>query len=178
MSRRITVAGVGNIFFGDDAFGVEVVRRLRQEHLPPEVVISDVGVRGIHLAYQLLEPMDLLVIVDLAARDGEPGSLYVIDPDLEGDGSLGTADAHGMDLPTVFAAVRTLGGEVPRVRIVGCEPWDLDPRMGLSEPVAAAIDGAVELVRELVQRELEGSAGASDPNRGPASRSLPEEVQS
>jgi hydrogenase maturation protease len=145
---NVLVAGVGNVFLGDDGFGGEVARRLAREALPAGVEVADFGIRGIHLAYRLLEPVSLLVVADLARRGGPPGTLYVIEPDL---GALppGGADAHGFDLPSVFAAVKDLGGRLPPVRIVGCEPASVDEGMGLSPPVEAAVGPAVALVREI-----------------------------
>ncbi len=158
MSPRIRVAGLGNVFFGDDGFGVEVARWLSKASLPAGVTVSDVGVRGIHLAFELLEPVDFLVVVDLAPRGGAPGTLYVIDPELEPSVERAAADPHGMDLSVVFDAVRTMGGTLPRIRIVGCEPHDVAPGIGLSDAVAAAVGPATEIVLELVHAEIERSA--------------------
>ena len=97
------VAGVGNIFRGDDGFGPAVIRRLAERSLPSGTRVEDFGIRGIHLAYELLEPIDLLVLVDAIGRDGEPGALYLIEPDAEAEFAAG--DPHGMDLPSVFALV-------------------------------------------------------------------------
>lgn len=151
MSARILVAGVGNLFFGDDGFGPAVAQRLRSAHLPPDVEVREFGIRGIHLAYELLDAPELLIVADAVSRGGAPGTLYVLEPEL--DGTLGQADAHGMDLPSVFAAVLAMDGSLPRVRIVGCEPESIEARMGLSPRVDQAVDGAVQLILELVQRE-------------------------
>lgn len=150
---KVLIAGIGNVFLGDDAFGVEVAHRLRGVELPGETTVKDVGVRGIHLAYELLDPVDLLVLVDLAPRGGEAGTLYVIDPEAD-EVPLATTDAHGMSLEAVLATVQTLGGSLPKVRIVGCEPLDVEPRMGLSDPVAGAVEPAVTLVRDLLEQEI------------------------
>jgi hydrogenase maturation protease len=159
------VAGVGNVFLGDDGFGVEVARRLAVA-APAGVEVGDYGIRGIHLAFRLLDPPDVLVLVDAVARGGPPGTLYVLEPDLaaalagraEGD----AADAHGMDLPAVFAAVQSMGGALPCVvRVVGCEPGDVGERMGLTAAVAAAVEPAAALVRSLLERELAATAGAA-----------------
>lgn len=157
MSDRIQVAGIGNIFFGDDGFGVEVVRRLPRARLPAQVSVVDYGISGIHLAYDLLDPPQLLIIVDALPRRHTSGTLYVLEPDL--DGALRTqarmqgADAHGMDLPSVFSMVRSMGGVLPRMSIVGCEPADLGESLGLSPSVARAVDPAIELVLEIIERE-------------------------
>ena len=161
MSARVLIAGVGNVFLGDDGFGVEVAARLARERWPEGVEVRDVGVRGLHLAYELLDPPALLLIVDFASRGGAPGTLYVIEPTLDELGPGLAAGAHGMDLGTVFGALTNLGGVPPRTRIVGCEPAVLDEGMALSAPVAAAVDEAARLVRRLVQHELSGADGAS-----------------
>lgn len=142
------VAGVGNVFFGDDAFGVEVARQLALAP-PPDARVADFGIRARHLAYELLSPLSLCVVADCMPRGGVPGTLYVLEPDLTSvAGSV--ADAHAMNLPTVFAAVRELGGTLPRTLIVGCEPEAIEPGMGLSAAVASAVPLAVQLIRDLV----------------------------
>lgn len=153
MSARILVAGIGNVFFGDDGFGVEVVRRLRDHALPEGVVAADFGIRGIHLAYELLDPPELLVVADTASRGDAPGTLYVIEPERDGWTEAPRADAHGMDLRNVLSSVQALGGAAPRVLVVGCEPADMQERMGLSPVVAAAVDGAVSLILDILKRE-------------------------
>lgn len=154
MSERVLIAGVGNVFLGDDGFGVEVARRLAAEPLPEGAAVADYGIRGLHLAYRLLEPLDLLLVADALPRGNPAGTLCVVEPDLAEEPGEATADAHGMNLPAVFAAVRAMGGSLPRVRIVGCEPADVDERMGLSPAVAGAVEPAVSLLRELLEREL------------------------
>lgn len=152
MNRRVLVAGIGNVFKGDDGFGVEVVQCLRRRDVPDGVVIVDFGVRGLHLAYELLEAPELLVVTDVVSRGGTPGTLYVIEPECA-PGSPASADAHGMDLMSVFATLRALGGTVPRVLIVGCEPAELGDRMALSDVVAQSVDAAADLVVEILERE-------------------------
>lgn len=147
--RRVLVAGIGNVFLRDDAFGVEVVRRLGATPLPDGVELYDVGIRGLHLAYQLVEGYDLFVAVDLVTRGGAPGTLYVIEPEL--DGAAARPDAHSVDLRTVFAMVQTLGGRIGRSVIVGCEPEELSEGMGLSAAVEAAVEPAVRRVRQLAE---------------------------
>lgn len=163
MSGRVLVAGIGNVFLGDDGFGVEVVRRLSARDLPPDVEVVDVGIRGVHLAYQLLDGYRALVLVDATARGGDPGDLYVIEPDLDafdrptGDGAL--LDAHSMDPETVLRTITALAREtgsprIGRVLLVGCEPADVTEGMGLTDPVAGAVDGAVDLVLDVLADEL------------------------
>lgn len=145
---RVLVAGVGNVFFGDDAFGVEVARGLAAAP-PADAKVSDFGIRARHLAFELLEPFELCVVADCMPRGGAPGTLYVVEPDPAGaHGSL--ADAHAMNLETVFAAVRELGGRLPYTIIVGCEPATIDPGMGLSPAVAGAVPAAIQLIRDLI----------------------------
>lgn len=163
MTEKVLVAGIGNIFLGDDGFGVEVVRRLAERDLPPDVEVLDVGIRGLHLAYQLLDGYRALVLVDAMARGGEPGELYVIEPDLDAfdqpaqDQAL--LDAHSMDPETVLRSITALaretgGQRVGRVLVVGCEPATVEEWMGLSEPVSGAVDAAVDMVLDVVQNEL------------------------
>lgn len=157
MSARVLVAGVGNVFLSDDGFGVEVARRLAERALPEGVVVRDVGVRGLHLAYDLLDAPELLIVVDLAPRGGAPGTLYVLEPELAAEGPRPSL-AHGTDLAGTFATLEALGGSVPRVLIVGCEPADLREAMGLSAPVHAAVDAAIALVLRLAGDVIEGRA--------------------
>ena len=152
MNPRILVAGVGNIFLGDDGFGVEVARRLSRASMPDGVTVADFGIRGVHLAYQLLDDFELVVLVDAVSRGGVPGTLYVIEPEVDGRSGESIADAHDMVLEHVFAQVRTLGGKLGRVLIVGCEAEDASERIGLSQPVQSAVDEAVRVVVELVSQ--------------------------
>ncbi len=153
-SPHTLVACVGNIFLGDDGFGVEVARRLAAGLLPEGVRVADFGIRGVHLAYELADKSyPTVILVDATPRGGEPGTVYLIEPDLDRLGEPGPADAHGMDPQTVFALLKTLGGKPGRVLIVGCEPAATDDEIGLSEPVAAAVEEAVKLILELVERE-------------------------
>lgn len=149
---RVLVAGIGNVFFGDDAFGVEVARRLSAATLPEGTKVMDVGIRGVHLAFELLEPPDLLVLVDCAARGGAPGTLYLIDPEIEGwPGGDAPADAHVMNPRAVLTAVKDMGGAIPKARIVGCEPADVTEGMYLTDPVRQAIDPAIDMIQRLIQ---------------------------
>lgn len=150
----ILVAGIGNLFFGDDGFGVAVAQQLATTP-PPGARVEDYGIRAIHLAFALLDPPDLCIIADCMSRGGAPGTLYVVEPELATHGTV--ADAHGMNLPVVFAAVRELGGTMPRTLVVGCEPADTEPRMGLSPVVEHAIPGALELIRNLITTHHEAA---------------------
>ena len=155
------VAGVGNIFLCDDGFGSEVARRLDGIELPPGVAVVDYGIGGIHLAYDLLDGVDLLVLIDALPRDVAPGTLTVFEVD---PGALPEVpmDSHAMDPGAVLANVRALGGDLPRTLIVGCEPEDVREGMGLSAVVTAVLDDAVELVLDVV-REHTPTAAAAEP---------------
>ena len=150
---RVLVAGIGNVFLGDDGFGVEVVRRLDPATLPAGVDVADYGIRGVHLAYDLLDGRHrTVVIVDAVPLDDPPGTLAVLQADPTGGGA--PMDAHGMHPAAVLALLHDLGGSVDRVLVVGCAPAEVAERMGLSEPVAAAVDAAVRLVSEVVAAEV------------------------
>jgi hydrogenase maturation protease len=144
---RILVAGVGNVFFGDDGFGPEVARELSRDRIE-DVTIEDYGIRGLHLAYELTSGYDRAFLVDAVPRGGAPGTLYVIEPTEEA--SQSTPDAHRMDLQNVFAMLRTVGGDAPPITIVGCEPAAVGDGIGLSDPVRASVPQAVQLLRKLV----------------------------
>ena len=146
---RVLVAGIGNVFFGDDAFGVEVLRELAAD--PPfDARVRDFGIRARDLAYELLDPFELCIVADCMARGGAPGTLYVVEPEL-GDACHDVADGHAMNLEVVFSAVRELGGRMPRTLVIGCEPDSIEPGMGLSASVARAVPEAAALIRELVR---------------------------
>jgi hydrogenase maturation protease len=156
---RILIACIGNIFLGDDGFGVEVAKRLMRRKLPGEAQVVDFGIRGFDLAYALMDGYDVTIFVDATQRGGEPGALYVIEPDLEGlDGQAMLVDAHGMNPMKVLGLARSMGAEFRRILVVGCEPATLGPeegQMGLSEPVEAAVDEAAGLIESLVAATLQ-----------------------
>ena len=158
----ILIAGIGNIFLGDDAFGSEVARRLAGRELPDEVRVVDFGIRGFDLAYALLDGYEVTIFVDATPRGGEPGTLYTIEPDLneldnlDAEGMM--VETHGMNPMKVLGMVKSMGGHFKRILLVGCEPAPLrseDGHMGLSEPVQAAVDEAVKVVESLVREILE-----------------------
>jgi hydrogenase maturation protease len=149
-ARNILVAGVGNIFLGDDGFGSEVARRLAARPLPDGVRVTDYGIGGIHLAYDLLGDVDLLVLVDALPRDAAPGTVSLLQIDDHGDLVTGTVDSHAMDPAAVFASLRALGGTLPPTVVVGCEPAEVTERMGLSPVVEAAVGPTVERILELL----------------------------
>ena len=154
---RILIAGIGNIFLGDDGFGSEVARQLAGKTFPPEVRVVDFGIRGFDLAYALLDGYDVTIFIDATPRGGEPGTLYTIEPDLSELSGLDErqmmVEPHGMNPMKVLAMVKAMGGEFKRILLVGCEPATLGPeegKLGLSEPVEAAVVGAVRVVESLV----------------------------
>jgi hydrogenase maturation protease len=154
MTGRILVAGIGNIFLGDDGFGSEVVRRAGIPADDPVVRVIDYGIRGMHLAYDLLDEWDTLVLVDAVPSRGNPGRLHVFQADYEPDPETCCRapglDAHSMDPATVFAGLRALGGTLPYTVVVGCEAGSVEEGIGLSEPVASAVPRAVRAVEEIV----------------------------
>ncbi|MER6124178.1 hydrogenase maturation protease [Streptomyces sp. NPDC001795] len=165
-SGRVLVAGIGNIFLGDDGFGVETVRALTGRQLPGHVEVVDIGVRGVHLAYQLLDGYETLILVDATARGEDPGTLYVIEHDTAdgGDAEGVPLDGHRMTPGSVLALLGTLcagtGGRPPRrTLVVGCEPASVEERIGLSPQVSEAVPEAVRLIEELLRAdEPEGPA--------------------
>jgi hydrogenase maturation protease len=166
VSGRLLIAGVGNIFLGDDGFGVEVARRLASADLPDWAHVVDYGIRGMHLAYDLANGYESAILVDATARGGEPGTIYLIEPDMHS--AAETADdeqllagnplfnAHGMQPDVVFGMLGMLDAGSRHVLIVGCEPASVDYGMGLSEPVAAAVDEAIRVVLDLIASAAQG----------------------
>jgi hydrogenase maturation protease len=160
MSGRVLIAGVGNVFLGDDGFGVEVARRLAAADLPDWAHVVDYGIRGMHLAYDLANGYESAILIDATPRGGEPGTIYVIEPDLSGPPAAAGADgglagnpmfnAHGMQPDVVFGMLGMLDAGSRQVLVVGCEPASVDYGMGLSRPVAGAVDEAVRVVLDLI----------------------------
>jgi len=155
---NILVAGVGNIFMGDDAFGCELARELAARSLPAGVRVTDFGIRAYDLAYAILDQCDAVILLDAVPRGEPPGTVYLIEPD---SGELeqlasGAPDAHSMNPMTALQFVRALGGTAPPLYVVGCEPAVIETEeLGLSEPVRAAIPGAVAMVETLLHDLLE-----------------------
>ena len=161
------VAGVGNIFLSDDGFGSEVVRRMagalhRDGMLPDGVEMVDFGIRGVHLAYQLLDGYDTLVVVDAAPRGQPPGTVSLLDVDPHevgdtsaavSDGQAPLVDAHGLEPGAILSMLGSLGGSVSRVLVVACEPESVEEGIGLSAVVQAAVPRAIELVNEVMRSE-------------------------
>jgi hydrogenase maturation protease len=163
--KGILVGGIGNVFFGDDAFGVEVVRRLRERSFPADVHVVDFGVRGFDLACALVDGYDTAILVDVTQRGERPGTLYVIDPTRgpsAGDPPR-HVDGHGLDPVAVLALAQALGGVLPEMRLVGCEPermGDGEEDLGLSDSVRAALEPAMALVESLVSEAREAGLEA------------------
>jgi hydrogenase maturation protease len=158
-SGRILIAGVGNIFFGDDAFGVEVARHMATRMLPEGVCVVDFGIRGLDLTYALLDPWEAVVLVDAIPRGGPVGTIYVVEPEVDPAECAGTVvELHTMNPLTVLRTARELGSRIERVLLVGCEPspcaLEDDMQMELSAPVAAAVPEAMTLIESLVTKLL------------------------
>jgi hydrogenase maturation protease len=165
----ILVAGIGNIFFGDDGFGVEVAQRLTRRALPPQVRVVDFGIRGFDLACALLDGPDVSILVDACPRGAEPGTVYLIEPDLEALDSPGgqppIVEAHGMDPLNVLRLAKTMDGRLKKVLLVGCEPQTLggeEGQMGLSAPVEAAVDEAINVIESLVTQLRNGGLATKE----------------
>jgi hydrogenase maturation protease len=148
----VLVAGLGNIFLGDDAFGSEVVARLAKMDLPPSVRLLDVGTRGVHLAYELLEHRyTAAILIDVVSKGGPPGTVYVLEPDDESVPGVGSfPDAHSIVPHRVLELTRQLGGDPGRVLIVGCEPSHFEPASDMSPGVRCAVGEATDVVTELI----------------------------
>jgi hydrogenase maturation protease len=160
MKGRVLIACVGNIFLGDDGFGVEVARRLAGVDLPDGVKLADYGTGGMHLAYDMADGYQTTILVDAAPRGHEPGTVSLIEVDPADHPNPAAAlgalqgsmlfDGHGMQPDVVFGILDMLGGKAGRILVVGCEPASAEYGIGLSEPVAAAVDEAVRIVLDLV----------------------------
>jgi hydrogenase maturation protease len=154
---RILIAGIGNIFFGDDAFGVEVIRELIESPLPEGVNAVDFGIRSYDLAYAIMDGYAATILVDITARGEPPGTLYLIELDQEKIAGLEATipDGHSLDPVSVLRLVQSLGGQISRLYLVACEPAVLeteDGHIGLSKPVLAAVPEAVRMIQRLVDQ--------------------------
>lgn len=164
-TKSILIAGIGNMFLADDGFGVAVATRLAGKNFPSGVRVADFGIRGFDLAYALMEGYETTILVDAYPGEGEPGTLFVLEPDLQELNSAaaqpGAIEPHAMNPIAVLRMAVNMGGQLKRVLLVGCVPATLGPeegQMGLSEPVAAAVDEAAKLVESLVARILAGES--------------------
>ncbi|MBI3822879.1 MAG: hydrogenase maturation protease [Planctomycetes bacterium] len=156
MNPRVLIAGVGNLFHGDDAFGSEAARRLAQTPLPPHVRVVDFGIRGHDLAFALQDDYAAVILLDVVKRGGASGALYVLEPTLDDlPDADDVIDTHGMHPVRVLRLIRATQGKLPPLWLVGCEPASFGPeegQIGLSDPVAAAIPGTIALVQALLER--------------------------
>ncbi|MGN6796249.1 MAG: hydrogenase maturation protease [Streptosporangiaceae bacterium] len=150
-SPRTLVAGVGNIFFSDDGFGSEVAKRLAECDVPEGVTVADYGISGMHLAHDLCDGYDRAILIDATPRGGAPGTVYVLQPEQPAEADSALFNAHGMQPDVVLGMLDMLGGKTGQTLIVGCEPAVSGPGIGLSPPVAAAVDDAVRKVLELIR---------------------------
>jgi hydrogenase maturation protease len=169
----ILVAGIGNIFLGDDAFGVEVVRRLANLQLPQSVRVADFGIRGFDLAYALQDGYETTILVDACPHGEAPGTLYVIEPDLKALDDLAlnapeapqaVMEAHTMNPVSVLRMARAMNIRLKNILLVGCEPETLggeEGQMGLSAPVEAAVDSGVKLLESIIEKVLNGDKPGS-----------------
>ena len=162
-AKKILIAGIGNIFLGDDGFGVEVANRLAERSFPAGVRVADFGIRGFDLAYALMEGYETTILIDAYPAEASPGTLVVVEPDLgqltseEADG--GFIEPHAMNPVSVLRTAARMGAQLKRVLVVGCVPATLGPeegQIGLSEPVTAAAEEATQMVTGLVDRILGG----------------------
>jgi len=150
MTARILVAGIGNIFLGDDGFGPEVMRHVVGQSVGADVHTVDYGIRGMHLAYDLLEEWHALVLVDALPNRGAPGVLHIFEADHQSLSATAGLEAHNMDPAAVFATLNALGGTAPPTIVVGCEVENTEDGMGLSTPVAAAVPAAVAAINDVL----------------------------
>ena len=169
MQPRVLIAGIGNIFLGDDAFGVEVVRELQRRPRPEDVHVADFGIRGLDLMYALLDGYEAAIFVDATTRGGEPGTLYVIEPEVhasdEEDAAALSIEGHNLDPVRVLRLATAMGSRIRHLFVVGCEPGPMsdfeEMADGLSQPVRNAVRTAVLLVESLVNRMLAAPGGDS-----------------
>lgn len=164
MDHRILIAGIGNIFAADDAFGVDVIRELTQHPLPEAVFAKDFGIRSYDLAYAMMDGYSTTILVDATSRGQPPGTVYLIEPDVDAINGQTNVDAHCLNPVAVLQLVQALGGKVGKLYLVGCEPEVLDSdEIGLSPSVRAAVPQAVQMIESLVHRLLNESSNAVSP---------------
>lgn len=154
--KNILVAGIGNIFFGDDAFGCEVANQLMRRSLPGGISVKDFGIRSYDLAYAMMNGPDVTIFIDATPRGQPPGTIYLIEPEINQLDTVSdeVVNAHSMNPVRVLQLIRSLGGQPGRLYLVGCEPAVLeteDGTLGLSQPVQAAIPKAIEMIESLIR---------------------------
>ncbi|HEU0275495.1 MAG TPA: hydrogenase maturation protease [Candidatus Udaeobacter sp.] len=155
--KRVLVAGIGNIFFGDDAFGCEVAAELAKRALPDSVTVRDFGIRSYDLAYAMMDDYDVIILIDASPRGDVPGTLYLIEPEIGknklDEGAAEIVNAHSMSPVRALQMVRSLGSQPKKLYVVGCEPSVLeneDGHIGLSERVSAAVEPAMNMIQKLI----------------------------
>jgi hydrogenase maturation protease len=177
---RILIAGIGNIFFGDDGFGVEVVRRLALCQLPEAVRVVDFGIRGFDLTYALQDGYETTILIDACPHGEPPGTVYVIEPNLDAAGNApdqSMVDAHSLNPMNVIRLAQAMNAPVKKMLLVGCEPETLggeEGAMGLSAAVEAAVDVAVKQISSLIDRILDGTWDRQNPD-GPLNTATKDE---
>jgi hydrogenase maturation protease len=166
VTPRVLVAGIGNIFQSDDGFGPEVARRLVGLPVPAGVEVADFGIRGVHLAYELLDGYDVAILVDALPGSEPAGTISVLEPAVSANGEPGhpgpAMDAHDLAPDSVLRLLGDLGGQIGKVLVVGCQPADAGEGIGLSPPVAAAVDTAIGVVLELITQEVSAHTGKGE----------------
>lgn len=163
--KRILVAGIGNMFLGDDGFGVVVAQALAKKSQPHGVDVIDFGIRGVDLTFKLMDGYDAAILIDTALRGGPPGSLYVIEPTEAAPVEAQTilSNAHAVHPANALALVKAMGGKLSTLRLVACEPKSIsedepDLTVGLSPEVSAAVAPAMDLVEEILSELREGDS--------------------
>lgn len=161
---RILVAGIGNIFLGDDGFGVEVVRRLSASEIPAGVRVADFGIRGLDLTYALQDGYETTILVDAYPHGQPAGTVSLVEPDLDKleDFQADVVDAHGMNPLNVLRTAKAMNAKLNKVLLIGCEPATLggeEGHIGLSEPVEAAVEEAVRLIISVSKKALQEGSG-------------------
>ncbi len=149
--KRILVAGVGNILRGDDGFGPAVTELLG--HLPEGADVVETGTGGIALLQELMVGCDGLVLIDACDRGAEPGTVFVLEPTVSPGEHV--PDVHLANPDRVLSMAKTMGFLPDLVRIIGCQPEDVDELcQGLSPCVQRALPYAVERIEEIVDAWL------------------------
>lgn len=160
--NRALIAGVGNVFLSDDAFGATVIRRLAARTLDYGVHVADFGIRSVPLAYEILKKKyQTVIIVDAMSRGGAPGDLYVVDPSQDDGQEYEPTDSSTMNSDDLVELLRKLSATPKRLLLVGCEPLKLEEDIGLSDPVNHAVEKAVEIILETLAQQNDGVSGST-----------------
>jgi hydrogenase maturation protease len=180
--NSVLVAGIGNIFHGDDGFGVAVAGLMAEAPLPTGVDVVDFGIRGLDLAFALTGGYRLAILIDTVQRGEAPGTLYLIEPE-PADPVEEAISPHQIEPTDVLRLTRILGGPCAQVLLIGCEPASFGPpdegRIGLSGEVALAVPGAAEMALAAIadwMRQNPPEAGGLQPSL-PSSHTTHETLQ-